>query len=451
MNAQPGDAYRFNWNTPFALSPHDPNVIWLGANRLFRSSDQGDLWIASADLTKQVDRCKVTVMGAAGTAPQLSKNDGMTSYSTIISLSESPVAAGVVWAGTDDGNVQVSRDHGVTFTEVGKNITGLPAGALNGDNPYWISRIDASHFEAGMAYVAIDGHRSDDLTPYVFMTRDYGRTWVSVSGTLPRSGNVQVIREDPKNRALLYVGTEFGLFISLDGGARWEPFMTGYPTVRTDDILVHPRDGDLIVASHGRSLWIADDITPLQQWTPQVAAADATLFDVRAAVAYATDVKLDIYTGGEKQFEGENPARGTVIQFNLRAGVTGDAKVSIADATGRALCETTIKAVAGLHRVQWTLAEPMLAAAAAGGRGGAAGASGGAAPASGAPAVGGGGGGRAGGAAPDVSCSAGAGGGRGGGAAGAAPGSYIVKLTVGGREYIKPVQVLEDRWMNERH
>ena len=309
MNAKAGDTYRFSWNTPFTLSPHSPNVIWLGGNRVFRSSDQDDLWTASADLTKQVDRSKVVLMGVAGSAPQLEKNDGMTSYSRIISLSENPVLASVVWAGTDDGNLQLSQDNGATFIEVGKNIAGLPANALTGDNPYWSSCIDASHFDAATAYVAIDGHRSDDLTPYIFITHDYGRTWTSVSGALPRAGNVQVVREDTRNRDLLYAGTEFGLFISLDAGTKWDPFLTGYPVVRTDDILVHPRDGDLIVASHGRSIWIADDITPLQQWSSQVAAADATLFDVRPADAYANDVKLDIYTGGEKQFEGENPAR----------------------------------------------------------------------------------------------------------------------------------------------
>jgi hypothetical protein len=433
INAQPGDTYRFNWNTPYMLSPHDPSVVWLGGNRLFRSTNQGDLWVASADLTKQVDRCTITVMGAAGTAPQLGKNDGMANYSTIISVSESPALAGVVWAGTDDGNLQLSRDHGVTFTEVGKNITGLPSGALDGANPYWISRIEASHYDAATAYVAIDGHRSDDLTPYVFVTRDFGRSWSSVSGTLPRRGNVQVIREDPKNAQLLYAGTEFGLYMSLNGGTTWESFMTGYPTVRTDDILVHPRDGDLIVASHGRSIWIADDITPLQQWTPSVAAADATLFDVRAAVAYANDVRLDIYTGGEKQFEGENPARGTAIHFHLKTA--GDAKISIADPTGRALCETTVKAVAGMNRVQWTLVAPMLAAAPT---------------APGAPVAAA----QPGAAALDKSCApsavGGGGGGRGGAGNGATPGSYIVKLSVGGKEYTKSVQVLEDRWMNER-
>ncbi|MEO7363246.1 MAG: hypothetical protein ABI120_23130 [Gemmatimonadaceae bacterium] len=493
INAKPGDTYRFNWNTPYTLSPHSSNIVWLGGNRVFRSSDQGDLWVASADLTKQVDRCKVTVMGVAGAVAQLSKNDGVTSYSTIISLAESPVVAGDVWAGTDDGNLQVSRDGGVTFTEVGRNITGLPSGALTSDNPYWFSRIDPSHFEPGMAYVSVDGHRSDDLKPYIFVTKDYGKTWATVSSSLPARGNVQVVREDPKNRNLLYAGTEFGLFISLDAGQKWEPFMTGYPTVRTDDILVHPRDGDLIVATHGRSIWIADDITPLQQFTPGVAAADATLFDVRAAVAYANDITLDVYTGGEKQFEGENPARGTAVQFFVKPGTAGEARLTIADAAGRTLCSSTVASPSGLQRVQWNMGTPMLVAAVAAGNapanaggeaassaGGAAGGGGGRADAGGGRG-GAGGGGRGGAttrpdstvrgstpaaATPVAPASAGAqqsgntagqscsgvagGGGRGGAGATAAPGSYIVKLTVGGKEYVKSVQVLEDRWMNVR-
>jgi len=434
LNAEPGDAYRFNWNTPVMLSPHNANVVWIGANRLFRSYDQGNHWVASADLTKHIDRCNVTVMGASGIAAQLSKNDGVSSFSTITAISESPVMPGVVWAGTDDGNLQVSADNGTTFTEVGKNISGLPAGALNGANPYWISRIDASHFEAGGAYVAIDGHRSDDLKPYVFVTHDYGRTWSNASGNLPAYGNVQVVREDPKNRTLLYAGTEFGLFVSLDAGRNWEKFMTGYPTVRTDDILVHPRDGDLIVASHGRSIWIADDITPLQQLTPTAAAQDVVLFDVRPAVAYQNDFHYDEYVGGYKQFEGENAARGTAIQFYLKSGVSADAKVSILDAAGNALCETSVAATAGIHRVQWTLVTPLANAGA--GRGG----RGGGAPGAGGP----------GGAAPATTCSGGGGGGRGGAGAGALPGTYTIKLTVGGRDYTKPVQVLEDKWARER-
>src|SRR5262249_803131 len=205
---------------------------------------------------------------------------------------------GIVWAGTDDGNLQVSRDDGLTFTNVAPNLPGLPAGALDGATAYWISRIDASHFDAATAYVAVDGHRSDDLKPYIFVTHDYGHTFQSVSGTLP-TGNVQVVKEDPKNKNLLYAGTEFGMFVSLDAGAHWEKLMNNYPTVRTDDIFIPPRDGDVIVATHGRSLWIADDITPLQQFTPSVASQDVVLFESRPAIAYLFDYRTDTDVGGD--------------------------------------------------------------------------------------------------------------------------------------------------------
>ena len=432
---EPGDAYRFNWNTPILLSPHNPDIVWLGGNRLFRSYDQGNHWVASADLTKHVDRCDVTLMGAPGTAAQLSKNDGVTSFSTITAISESPVMPGVVWAGTDDGNLQVSTDNGVTFTEVGKNISGLPAGALTGANPYWISRIDASHFEAGGAYVAIDGHRADDLKPYVFVTHDYGRTWSSASGNLPVSGNVQVVREDPKNRNLLYAGTEFGMFVSLDAGKSWEKFMTGYPTVRTDDILVHPRDGDLIVASHGRSIWIADDITPLQQLDAGGGGAGRGAVrrcDPRSRTGTISTTTSTWAATSSSRARTRRAARRSTSISSRR--VPGDAKVSVLDAAGKALCETNVAATAGIHRVQWTLVTPLANAGGRGGRGGA---------------TGGGGGPRQ--AAPRQDRARARRAEEGGAAAApvrsreATPSSS----SVGGRDYTKSVQVLEDRWAHE--
>jgi hypothetical protein len=450
INARPGDTYRFNWNTPILLSPHDPNVIWIGGNRLFRSSSRGESWTASADLTKQIDRCNVSMMGANGADAQISKNDGVTSFSTIIAVSESPAKAGVVWVGTDDGTLQVSQDNGVTFTNVSGNLSRLPANALSGSNPYWISRIEASHFDPATAYVAIDGHRSDDLHPYIVVTHDYGKTFQSIAATLPQNGNVQVVREDPKNPNLLYAGTEFGLYISLDRGAHWETFMNNYPTVRTDDILVHPRDGDLIVATHGRSLWIADDITPLQQFTPEVAARDVTVFDVRPAIAYLFDYRTDTDVGGDKRFAGDNPARGTAISYYLKNAASGPVTLSILDASGRTLCTSAGPSTPGIHRIQWTLVAPQRQAAAngRGGRGGAGAAAGAAAPAgAGGAAAGPGSANGRGGNAPDPSCSGGNGR---AGANDAEPGAYVAKLTIGGRDFTKPVTVLEDVWMAER-
>jgi photosystem II stability/assembly factor-like uncharacterized protein len=403
LNAHPGDQYRFNWNTPVIMSPHNPKIVWLGGNRLFKSYNQGDTWVASADLTKQIDRNTVSLMGVPGTVTQLSKNDGVVSYSTIISISESPMLPGVVWVGTDDGNLQVSRDGGVTFTEVGKNLPGLPA-----NHQYWISRIDASHFDAGTAYVSVDGHRSDDLKPYVFVTHDFGKTFESVAGNLPASGDVQVIREDPKNKDLLYAGTEFGLFASLDAGTTWKKFMTNYPTVRTDDILVHPRDSDLIVATHGRSVWIADDISPLQQLTSDVMAQDAFLFNIRPAIAYLNDQQHGQQVGGQKVFVGENAPRGASIDYYLKSAASGDVTISIADVGGKVIRTLEGSKHAGINRVLWNLTPT--------------------APANAPP----------------------AGGGRGGQPQPVEAGTYIVTLTAGGKTMTKPVTVLEDRWLAER-
>ncbi len=405
INGTVGEVYRFNWNTPVIMSPHNPKILYLGGNRLFKSYNQGDTWVASAeDLTKKIDRNTVAMMEVPGNLTQLSKNDGVVSYSTIIAVSESPVMPGVVWAGTDDGNVQVSRDGGLTFTEVGKHLPGLPP-----NHQHWISRIDASHFDQGTAYVAVDGHRSDDLKPYVFVTRDFGRTFQSISSNLPASGNVLVVREDPRNKDLLYVGTEFGLFVSLDAGTSWQKFMNNYPTVRTDDILIHPRDNDLIVASHGRSVWIADDMTPLQQLTSAVREADATLFDIRPAVAWLNDLQHNQQVGGQKNFIGENAPRGAAISYYLKSAAGGDVKISIADVNGRVIRTLDGPKTAGISRVWWNMIPQ--------------------------PAQGLGGGS--------------AGGGRGGGG-GVEAGTYLVTLEVGGTKLTKPLQILQDRWLNER-
>jgi hypothetical protein len=245
----------------------------------------------------------------------------------------------------------------------------------------------------------------------VFVTRNYGQSFESISATLPPYGNVQVVREDPKNRNLLYVGTEFGLFISLDGGKAWKPFMTNYPTVRTDDILVHPRDNDLIVATHGRSVWIADDITPLQQLTPQVQAEDAHLFDIRPAVAYLNDQQHGQQVGGQKAFVGENAPRGAAINYHLKSAAGGDVKITIADATGKVIRNLDGTKTAGINRVMWNLAPNP--------------------PAGGQPFGGGGGG-------------------RGGGAPAVEAGTYVVTLSVGGKTLTKPVTVLQDRWLGEK-
>ena len=393
VNARAGDVYRFNWNTPFILSPHDPDVVLLGGNRLFRSSDRGESWVASADLTKQIDRCKTTTMGVRGDQPQLGKNDGIEWYGTMVSVAESPVKAGVIWAGTDDGKLQVRRDSGRTFTDVSSKLPGLPR-----DHDYYISGIDASHFDEGTAYVAVDGHRSDDMRPHVFVTRDFGATFRPIVNGLPEFGNVLVVREDPRNRELLFAGTEFGLFVTLDGGAHWERFMNGMPTVRTDGILIHPRDGDVIAATHGLGVWIADDITALEQLTGDVRESEVHLFQPREVVAWINDLSNASPVYGTREFFGENAPAGAAIAYYLKSAVSGDVLIAVADSNGRVVGSAKGDRGAGIHKLQWSAFRA--------GDGGTAKES--------APAL--------------------------------TPGRYTVRLTVGGRSKSRALEVLADRW-----
>jgi hypothetical protein len=347
-------------------------------------------------------------MSVPGDRPMMSKNDGVNGWGMLYSISESPAVPGIIWVGTDDGNVQLSRDGGATFTEVGKNMAGAPKN-------YYVTRVEASYYDPATAYVTLDGHRNDDLKPYVYVTRDYGQTWQSLTANLPAVGCVNVIKQDPKNRSLLYVGTENGFYVSTDEGKEWKRFMPNLPVVRVDDVVIHPRDGDLVLATHGRSVWIMDDITPLQQWGSVAQGADTHLFDVRPGVAWYNDVRMSRSVTGAKNFTGENAQRGTAIQYYLRSQPTGDVTLTISDLTGKVVRTLPASRVQGLNRVQWNLAGDPVAGAPGGGGGG------------------GGGGGRGGGGAPALT-----------------PGTYVVKLTVGGQTMSKPVTILEDVWMNER-
>jgi photosystem II stability/assembly factor-like uncharacterized protein len=408
----PGTTYRFFWSTPFILSPHNPRTIFLGGDRLFRSYNRGDTWIASQDLTSNIGRNDRPIMGIPGPAPMASKHDGAASYSNIVTISESPLMPGILWVGTNDGNVQVSRDGGATWKNVAGNVTGVP-------KETHVSRVEASNFDASTAYVSFDGHRTDDHKPYIFVTRDLGETWTSVSGNLPE-GNVNVVKEDPRNRNLLYAGTEYGFYISLNGGGEWKTFMNGLPTVRVDDVLVHPRDNDLILGTHGRSIWIMDDITPLQQLADTVLSADAHVFDIRPATAWLNDVQKAITVEGARNFRGQNPPRGAAISYWLKSSPTPEVRITIGDVTGREIRVIEAPREAGLNRVQWDLTL-------AGGRGGRGG-RGGAQPAPAQPAQGT----QPPPAAPGTQAGRGqaGGGGRGGGVT-VQPGVYLVKVMVG--------------------
>jgi photosystem II stability/assembly factor-like uncharacterized protein len=343
-----GEDYRFNWNTPLAISPHNPRILYAGGNRLFKSLNRGDTWTASADLTKHIDRSTLPIMGVSGREPMLSKNDGVYSYGSVVTLAESPKVPGVVWVGTDDGNVQVSRDGGATWNNVSENVPGI------GDK-YHISRVEPSHFDGATCYLAVDGHRFDDPKPYAFVTRDYGATWLPIANNLPPVGNVNVIREDPVNKELLYVGTEYGLFVSLSGGSQWQRFMSGMPTTRVDDILVHPRDNDLIVGTHGRGIFILDDVTPLQQLSIKVVDSDAYLFEVRPATLWLRDMRLNRAPMGARTFRGANPPEGTAISYYLKSSPAGDVKIEISDYRGRTVSTIVGTKNSGINRIQWNM------------------------------------------------------------------------------------------------
>ena len=409
----PGTAFRFYWSTPFMLSHHNPDVIYLGGDRLFKSTNRGDTWSASADLTNNIGRNDRPIMGVDGKAPMASKHDGAASYSNIVTIGESPLVPNVVWVGTNDGNVQVSRDGGTTFKNVVANVKGVP-------KETHVSRVEPSHFDAGTCYVTFDGHRTDDHKPYVYVTRDYGATWTPISGNLP-VGNVNVIREDPKNPNLLYLGTEYAFYISLNGGKEWKRFMTGLPTVRIDDILVHPRDNDLIVGTHGRSIWIIDDITPLQQLSDAIVGSDAHLFPPRAATRWVSDTQLANGLGAAKHFRGQNPQGGTAISYYLKSAPAGDVKITVSTVSGQVVREMEGTKNAGINRVQWNLA-PNPPQGRGEGQGQGQGRGGG----------GRGRGGRGGGGVPFI------------GGAGVDAGTYVVKVAVGGKELVSTVLVAAD-------
>ena len=340
------ETYRFNWNSPILVSPLKPNKVLYGGNRLFISRDRGDNWEATSDLTTQADRDKLSIMGVVPDANTLSRNDGVTHYGTITTIAESPLREGVLYAGTDDGLIQVSRDEGKTW----KNVT--PPPSLVPKNTY-VSRVEASRFSEGRVYASLDGHRGNDFKPYVFASEDFGGSWKIVSGRLPEFGTVSVIREDRRNPDLLFVGTERGAFFSLDRGVSWNRIKSNLPLVPVDDIAIHPRENDLIFGTHGRGIWILDDISPLGELKADTLAAKSYLFDVRPALIF--NPYFHKGDTGHKFFVGANPPRGALISYYLKEDGKEEAKIILADAEGKTVRELKGVKEAGLHRLNWDL------------------------------------------------------------------------------------------------
>jgi len=340
------DIYRFNWNSPIAISPHDPQTVYLGGNKLFTSRDKGETWEASIDLSKQKDPDLLPLMGVLSNEDTLSRNDGTAFYGTITTISESPKKKGLLYVGTDDGNVQVSMDEGATWRNCADSIPGLPP------NTY-VSRIVSSSHEEGTAYASFDGHRDDDFKAYVYLTQNFGRNWKSISSNLPEGGTVNVIREHHRNPELLFVGTERGAYVSIDRGKKWIRMKSNLPVIPVDDIAVHPQQNDLILGTHGRSIWILDDITPVEQLTKNVLASPGCLFKIREATRFNPfDHKGTI---GHRFFIAPNPPYGALISYYLKEDVQEGIKIVIKDREGKNVRELKVPGKSGINRITWDL------------------------------------------------------------------------------------------------
>ncbi len=350
--------YRWNWSAPILISPHDPKTVYFGANFLFKSPDRGDSWQAlGGDLTRQRNRDTLPMMGKVWDRTAISRHEGTAPYGNISTIDESPLKKGLLYVGTDDGLVQASRDGGATWTKIDK-FPGVP-------EETYVSRVAASPIEEGTVFAAFDGHRSNDFKPYVLKSTDYGASWRSITANLPASGSAYVIRQHPRNASLLFVGTEFGVFVSIDGGAAWTPLKNNLPTVAVHDLLVHPRENDLILGTHGRGVWILDDITPLEKMTPATLAADWQLFPVRRALMFN---QADPYGGGsrgvgdqaDRLYAAPNPPFGAVISYYVKQDIPRDraAALTIVDGAGNVVRELDASRKAGVHRVVWDLRLP---------------------------------------------------------------------------------------------
>jgi len=307
--------------------------------------DRGDHWlIISPDLSTN-DPEKHSQPTGGITLDQT----GAETHCTIITISVSPLAPGLIWVGTDDGNVQLTRDGGGTWTNVRENVPDVPEGI-------WVSRVEASRFAEGTCYLTFDGHRSDIFKPYVFKTSDYGQTWTNITGNLPDGGPVYVIREDLKNKNLLFVGTEFAVFYSLDGGKNWTSLSLNMPTVAFHDLMIHPRDNDLIAGTHGRGIWVLDDISPLQQASDKILSTEAFLFECDRPGTHWLSLSRGGYGRGNLFFAGENPPPGAAINFYLKDKPSGPVEVEITDATGNLKTTFALKdADAGINRLMWDM------------------------------------------------------------------------------------------------
>jgi len=333
---------RYNWIAPIALSPHNPKIVYAGAQILFRSLNQGDTWEEiSPDLT-------------TNDPDKINRN---VPFCTITSISESPVRAGVIWVGTDDGKLQLTLNHGGAWTDVTPAIVSAGAPADR-----WVSRVFASPYDVNTAFVSKNGFRNDDFSPYLYKTTDGGKTWTSIASNLPKAP-INVVVQDRKAKDLLFAGNDVGVFVSIDGGAAWTQMKANLPTVAVHDLTVHPRENDLVLGTYGRAFWTGD-ITPLQELSAKLLDEPAHLFDIEPRARYGFNTQgMNYHLFGDKYIEVPNEPEALVINYYLKADANGAAKISVKDFSGKVVRELDGPAKAGLNRA-------LVPLGAAGGRGG---------------------------------------------------------------------------------
>jgi photosystem II stability/assembly factor-like uncharacterized protein len=411
--SEPGEEpLRWHWDSPLIISPHANTRLYFASDRVYRSDDRGTSWKAvSPDLSRQIDRNRLKMMDRVWSVDAVAKNTSTSLYGSVVTLAESPVKDGVLIAGTDDGLIQISENAGQTWRKISR-FPGVP-------DTTFVSRVTASQHDANVVYASFDNHKSGDYKPYVLKSTDLGRSWTSIAGNLPERGTAYVVIEDHIDRNLLFVGTEFGLYATTNGGQHWTRLRGGLPTIQVRDLAIQKREDDLVVATFGRGFYILDDLSPLRGLTPPVVAREATLFPVKRASMYVLSSPLG---GTGASFQGAsffltpNPAPGAVFTYHLnrelrsrrarRQAAERDAArrgqdvmyppwdslkvedqeeaptmiLTVTDAEGRVVRRLTGPTTAGVQRVTWNLRYPApnpVAAAGAGGAGGGGGGGGG--------------------------------------------------------------------------
>ena len=326
---------RYNWIAPIALSPHNPQVVYAGAQVLFRSQNRGDLWEEiSPDLT-------------TADPDKIGRN---VPYCTITTISESPLRAGVIWVGTDDGKVQLTQNNGGAWTDLTPALT-----AAGAPVDRWVSRVFASPHDPATAFVSKNGFRNDDFAPYLYRTTDYGKTWTPITGDLPKAP-INVVVQDRKKKDLLVVGDDVGVFVSIDAGARWTRLKANLPTVAVHDLTIHPRENDLVLGTYGRAFW-AGDITPLQELTADTLEKPAYLFDIEPRARYGFSSQgMNYHLFGDKYLSVPNEPEALAINYYLKADAAAPAKIAVTDSTGRLVRQMEGPAKSGLNRAYVSLA-----------------------------------------------------------------------------------------------